>query len=77
MKDFLLKLPRAQKISILAMADILIGLFVWIIFGSPVATYLSTNFNEDLVKVTIDQFSTFFFPISASPAGRPTTRPGW
>jgi len=43
--------------------DFLIGLFVWIIFGSPVATYLSTNFNEDLVKVTVDQFSTFFFPM--------------
>ncbi len=63
MKEYLLNLSRAKKIIILMATDFLIGLFVWIIFGSPVATYLSTNFNEDLVKVTVDQFSTFFFPM--------------
>jgi len=63
MKDFLLKLTRAQKVSILVLTDILVGLLIWIIFGSPIATFLSSNFEENLFEVLKNQFSTFIYPM--------------
>ena len=63
MKNFLLKLPRVQKISILALTDILVGLFVWIIFGSPAATFLSSNFEASLVGIIKNQSTTFIYPM--------------
>lgn len=63
MKNFLLKLPRSQKVSILIITDIFLGLLVWIIFGSPVATFLSSNFEENLFEVINTQLITFIYPI--------------
>ena len=63
MKDLLLKLPRAQKVSILVITDILMGFIIWIIFGSPVATFLSSNFEGSLVEITKNQLNTFIYPI--------------
>jgi len=63
MKNFLLKLPRSQKVSILVITDIFVGLFIWIIFGSPVATFLSSNFEESLVEIIKNQSTTFIYPM--------------
>ena len=63
MKDFLLKLTRAQKIAILVLIDSLIGLLIWIIFGSPLATFLSSNFEANLIEVIKNQYLTFIYPM--------------
>ena len=63
MKDILLKLPRAQKVGVLIMTDFLMGFVVWIIFGSPTATFLSSNFEESLVAIIKNQVNTFIYPI--------------
>lgn len=63
MKEFLVNLSRLQKILILISCDFFIGLFVWIIFGSPMATFLSSNFNDNLLRVISTQYLTFIFPI--------------
>ena len=63
MRDLLLKLPRAQKVGILVLTDILIGLFIWIIFGSPAATFLLSNFEDSLIETIKDQAITFVYPI--------------
>ena len=66
MREYLLNLTRIQKIGILICADFLVGLFVWIIFGSPIATFLSSNFDKYLIDIIFDQLTTFLFPIAFS-----------
>jgi len=66
MKDFLLSLPRYQKIAFLMISDFMIGFFVWVIFGSPVASYLSSNFSINLLEIIYSQLETFFYPIILS-----------
>ena len=64
MKDYLVNLSRASKVTILIISDFLIGLFVWILFGSPMATYLTLNFEGDLFSIVKTQYATFLYPIS-------------
>ena len=66
MKDFLLSLPRYQKIAFLMISDFIIGFFVWVIFGSPVASYLTSNFSINLLEIIYSQLETFFYPIILS-----------
>ena len=63
MKSFLLSLTRSQKVIILLLGDFLIGFITWTIFGSPTATFLSSNFEASLAAVIVSQFSTFIYPI--------------
>ena len=66
MKDFLLSLPRYQKIAFLMISDFMIGFLVWVIFGSPVASYLSSNFSINLLEIIYSQLETFYYPIILS-----------
>ncbi len=63
MKSFLLSLTRSQKVIILLLGDFLIGFITWAIFGSPTATFLSSNFEASIEAVIVSQFTTFIYPM--------------
>ena len=63
MKDYLIELHRHQKIFLLVISDLLVGFFVWILFGSPMATFLSSDFKAELKLIIQGQFITFIYPI--------------
>ena len=66
MRFLILKLNHLgakQKLAILILNDILSALVCWIVFGPPLATYISSEFTNGLMNIFFTQWKTFFFPI--------------
>ncbi len=63
MKAILLNLSRLQKIFLIMVGDFIVGFFVWGIFGTPLASYLSSNMSLSLMGLILDQIHTFLIPI--------------
>ena len=66
MRFLILKLNHLgakQKLAILILNDVLSALVCWIVFGPPLATYISSEFTNGLMNIFFTQWKTFFFPI--------------
>ena len=66
MRFLILKLNHLgakQKLAILMLNDVLSALVSWIVFGPPLATYISSEFTNGLMNIFFTQWKTFFFPI--------------
>ena len=60
--SFLRKLPRSQKILILAVVDITSAFFCWLIFGPPFSALIASNFQVSLYGVVIQNYLNFVIP---------------
>ena len=66
MRFLILKLNHLgakQKLAILMLNDVLSALVCWIVFGPPLATYISSEFTNGLMNIFFTQWKTFIFPI--------------
>ena len=66
MRFLILKLNHLgakQKLAILILNDVLSALVCWIVFGPPLATYISSEFTNGLMNIFFTQWKTFIFPI--------------
>ena len=55
--NLLIRLPKFQKIFLVISIDILSMIIVWMIFGPPLATVMSQNFNTGLIdSMLVDPF---------------------
>jgi len=66
MRFLILKLNHLgakQKLAILMLNDVLSALVSWIVFGPPLATYISSEFTNGLMNIFFTQWKTFIFPI--------------
>ena len=59
----LIALPRIQKLSLVICIDILSMCSVWIIFGPPLSTAMSQNFNAGLIALILADTSQIIFPV--------------
>jgi len=63
---FLINLSRPAKIIFLIISDFFVGFTIWVIFGSPMATYLSSEMQVSFRDLFFDQILTFIYPIFLS-----------
>ena len=59
----LIALPRIQKLSLVIFIDILSMCSVWIIFGPPLSTAMSQNFNAGLIALILTDTTQIIFPV--------------
>ena len=59
----LIALPRIQKLSLVICIDILSMCSVWIIFGPPLSTAMSQNFNAGLIALILTDTTQIIFPV--------------
>jgi len=62
--SFLINLSRRGKIIVLVLADCLIGLLCWIVFGPPLSLLIATNFQTSLLDLIISNYISFVIPFS-------------
>ncbi len=65
-KQYLLDLSRKTKICILLSIDFFYAYLVWFIFGTPLSSYLASNFEKDFSSLFFENFITFIIPITLS-----------
>tara|TARA_Y100000746_G_scaffold231666_1_gene246131 strand:+ start:2487 stop:4391 length:1905 start_codon:yes stop_codon:yes gene_type:complete len=53
---------RRQKVFVLLLADTLTAFFCWFVFGPPIATVLTYNFNVDILNVIYENILSFLIP---------------
>jgi len=57
------QLGRRQKLIIVLLNDTLLALICWIVFGPPMATYIASEFSNEMVDIFFDQWQSFIFPL--------------
>ena len=57
------QLGRKQKLLIVLLNDVLLALICWIVFGPPMATYIASEFSNEMANIFFDQWESFVFPV--------------
>ena len=59
----LVKFSRFQKLFLVLVVDLLTMILVWIVFGPPLSTAMSSGFESSLLKIISNDFSQIVLPI--------------
>ncbi len=57
------QLARRQKLAIVLLNDALLALICWVVFGPPMATYIASEFTDEIIDIFYDQWQSFIFPL--------------
>ena len=57
------QLGRRHKLIIVLLNDTLLALVCWIVFGPPMATYIASEFSNEMADIFFDQWQSFIFPL--------------
>lgn len=57
------QLARRQKLAIVLLNDALLALICWVVFGPPMATYIASEFTNEIIDIFYDQWQSFIFPL--------------
>ena len=57
------QLARRQKLAIVLLNDALLALICWVVFGPPMATYIASEFTNEIIDIFYDQWQSFVFPL--------------
>ena len=57
------QLARRQKLAIVLLNDALLALICWVVFGPPMATYIASEFTDEIIDIFYDQWRSFIFPL--------------
>ena len=57
------QLARRQKLAIVLLNDALLALICWVVFGPPMATYIASEFTDEIIDIFYDQWQSFVFPL--------------
>ena len=57
------QLARRQKLAVVLINDALLALICWVVFGPPMATYIASEFTDEIIDIFYDQWQSFVFPL--------------
>ena len=59
-------LSRKSKLFVILCNDFFLGLICWLVFGPPMATYISSEFSNGIFDILFSEWISFIFPIAAA-----------
>ena len=61
--NLLIRLSKSQKLSLVIFIDVLSMILVWMIFGPPLTTAMSQNFNTSLIELMLVDTLQIILPV--------------